>query len=229
MNHFDQIADYDAEIEPHLREHYLRKKISLIQQCLESIQCSARPRILDVGCGTGWHMHALGNVAEVAGVDSSGRQVSLAQSNNPECQVLCADATDLPFENGSFDLVFSINMIHHLPSRVAQKKALDEMRRVTRNGGLVVIHDINVKNPIIRFYMNYVFPRLHTIDSGGEIWIDPEFLSEVLGKAQLVRFFTFVPEITPPALLPLLRPFESLAERSFLAQWGAHFMVAHKV
>src|SRR5687768_5096357 len=46
----------------------------------------------------------------------------------------------LPFPSGSFDEVWSIGMFHHLPDRLAQQ-ALDEMLRVCRSNGHVLIFD----------------------------------------------------------------------------------------
>ncbi len=224
MNHFDKIDDYDAEINPLLRDHYLRKKIALIRECLAAIPSKEPHRVLDVGCGTGWHIKSLAEAGTiVTGIDSSPRQVERAKINNPNSTVLYGDAMQLPFPDSSFDLSFAINMIHHLPSRDAQRNVLKEMQRVVRPGGMVVIHDVNVFNPIIRFYMDYVFSRIHKIDDGGEIWIDPDWLAETLGAPYLTRYFTFVPEITPNFLFPIFRAFEGILERTPLTKWGAHF------
>lgn len=229
MNHFDHIADYDAEISPHLREHYLKKKIAILQSCLNSIPCLGPHHVLDVGCGTGWHMRELTKAGAVTtGVDSSLRQVEFAKKNNPGSTVMVSDARQLPFPDHSFDLSFAINMIHHLPTREVQGDVLREMRRVVKPGGMVVIHDVNVRNPVIRIYMDYVFPRIHKIDDGGEIWINPEWLAEVLGPACMTRYFTFMPEITPVCMFSLFRSLERVLERTPISRWGAHFSVAFR-
>lgn len=50
-----------------------------------------------------------------------------------------ADACDLPFDDGSFDLAVSMSTFDHLPSAEARQKAVDEMARVVRPGGHVVV------------------------------------------------------------------------------------------
>lgn len=50
-----------------------------------------------------------------------------------------ADACDLPFDDGSFDLAVSMSTFDHLPTAEARQKAVDEMARVVRHGGHVVV------------------------------------------------------------------------------------------
>jgi SAM-dependent methyltransferase len=64
---------------------------------------------LDLGCGTGFHLpllHALGWTP--TGIDLSGDQLRLARERAGElAELVQADASDLPFADGAFDLVFS--------------------------------------------------------------------------------------------------------------------------
>lgn len=75
-------------------------------------------RILDAGCGSGRHAyHAAMNGAEVWAVDL-GLAVEVAQGNNAgnnQVKVVEADLHRLPFAPESFDLVYSIGVLHHLP------------------------------------------------------------------------------------------------------------------
>ena len=49
--------------------------------------------------------------------------------------VVHADATDLPFENGRFTAVVCFTMLHHIPSRDLQNRAFSEIARVLRPAG----------------------------------------------------------------------------------------------
>jgi ubiquinone/menaquinone biosynthesis C-methylase UbiE len=90
-------------------------------------------RLLEVGCGRG---HLLRRVQD-QGIDAIGIDV------NPEAavaavtrNVLSMSATDLEFPDGSFDQVYSMHAIEHIPNAGA---ALGEMSRVVRRGGSVML------------------------------------------------------------------------------------------
>jgi len=52
--------------------------------------------------------------------------------------VVHADGTSLPFENGRFSGATSFTMLHHVPSAADQDRLLAELRRVLRPGGLLI-------------------------------------------------------------------------------------------
>lgn len=93
-------------------------------------------KILDVGCGTGSfaiHTKDYGKAWEVIGIDIAPAMVEKAKRHS-EAHV--ANATDLPFENESFDGVFSGVCLQWISNK---QKALDEMFRVTKSGGSAII------------------------------------------------------------------------------------------
>ena len=74
-------------------------------------------RVLDAGCGNGsYAYYAASYGAEVIAIDFSDA-VSVAQENtkNMNVQVVRADITHPPFKEGTFDYIFSIGVLHHLP------------------------------------------------------------------------------------------------------------------
>lgn len=79
-------------------------------------QLTAGDRILDIGCGKAFLLYEFTQIlpgVEVCGIDISQYAIENAKSEvQPFLHV--ASATDLPFEEGSFDLVVSINTIHNL-------------------------------------------------------------------------------------------------------------------
>lgn len=88
-------------------------------------------RALDVGTGTGAGARVLRDrfgEAEVVGTDVSDAMLEEARKHAPELEFVPGDAADLPFADGSFDLVAHNNMIPFL----------DEVRRVLRPGGWTV-------------------------------------------------------------------------------------------
>jgi SAM-dependent methyltransferase len=94
-----------------------------------------RLQILDIGCGTGATMDHLKRLGEVQGVDLSEFPLKFSRRRGHR-RVLCASATELPFENRSFDLVTALDVIEHLDDDV---KGLSEIRRVLKEGAPAVI------------------------------------------------------------------------------------------
>jgi SAM-dependent methyltransferase len=96
-------------------------------------------RWLDVGCGTGVFTRLIVDSCApggIAGVDPSAAQIDYArqQPAATAADFRVADATALPYADGSFDIVTSSLVINFIPDR---SKAMAEMRRVARNGGIV--------------------------------------------------------------------------------------------
>jgi len=93
-------------------------------------------RILDIGCGPKSWLWQVG--AHPVGLDLTYSYCK-AFHEKKEPAVM-GSAGVLPFESESFDEVWSIGMFHHLPDLLAQQ-ALDEMLRVCRSNGHVLILD----------------------------------------------------------------------------------------
>ena len=101
---------------------------------------SSRSSVLDVGCAKGFLIHDLTELIPgiaVAGVDVSDYAIANAiEDMRPYVRV--ADARALPFPDGSFDLVISINTIHNL-EREECAQALREMERVSRSRSYITV------------------------------------------------------------------------------------------
>ncbi|MGI6855222.1 class I SAM-dependent methyltransferase [Mesorhizobium sp. 1B3] len=96
-------------------------------------------RILDVGCGTGSLTFALpraADVSEVAAIDYSPVFVEAARRRNEDTRISIqqADACALPYPDDRFDRALSLLVLHFVPEA---GKAVSEMRRVVRPGGVV--------------------------------------------------------------------------------------------
>lgn len=96
-------------------------------------------KILEVGCGTGSLTFALaeaGALRQITAIDFSPVFVQAARGRNtdPRISILQADACDLPFDDGEFDRALALLVLHFVPDA---GKAIAEMRRVVRSGGVV--------------------------------------------------------------------------------------------
>jgi ubiquinone/menaquinone biosynthesis C-methylase UbiE len=84
-------------------------------------------RTLDVACGTGFlTAHLRG---EVTGLDASSSMLSQAEEQAPHATFVVGEALALPFEDGSFDRVFSGHFYGHLEEQ-ERLRFLSEARRV---------------------------------------------------------------------------------------------------
>jgi len=95
--------------------------------------------VLDVGCGNGSLTLALlegADLAAIEAIDYSPVFVEAARRRNsdPRVSVRQADACALPFEDGRFDRALALLVLHFVPEA---EKAIAEMRRVVRPGGVV--------------------------------------------------------------------------------------------
>jgi ubiquinone/menaquinone biosynthesis C-methylase UbiE len=224
--HFDDIAHaYDAQIPPAQRAALLARKTTLMRRVIDEAGIGRRG--LDVGCGQGWYVARMRELDfDVHGIDQSPGQIAIARGHVDDPSVIAeGSALAIAASDASFDFVYCINVLHHLPSTVEQRAAFAELLRVLRPGGLLFVHEINTRNPLFRFYMGYVFPSLNCIDEGIERWLLPHRLDEFT-DAPVVRrdYFTFLPEFVPAAVLRACRPIESALERSALRVYSAHYM-----
>jgi ubiquinone/menaquinone biosynthesis C-methylase UbiE len=95
---------------------------------LERVVAALPPkRTLDVACGTGFLTRHL--AGEVVGLDQSPRMLRIAADQAPAAELVRGDALDLPFDEGSFQRVFTGHFYGHL-ERDERERFLAEARRV---------------------------------------------------------------------------------------------------
>ena len=114
-------------------------------------------RILDVGCGIGGSARILANDYgfDVLGISISSSQIKRATqltSQSAMCNFEVMDALDLQLEKGSFDAVWSVEAGPHIPDK---QRYADEMLRVLRPGGVLVVADWN-RRDVRTEDMNYL-------------------------------------------------------------------------
>src|SRR5437667_6823568 len=94
-----------------------------------------KPRILDVGCGTGANLQMLSEFGDAEGVDVSSEALDFCRARGL-AKVRQGAAESLPFEDATFDLVTGLDVVEHLDDDIA---GLSEMRRVLRPDGRAVL------------------------------------------------------------------------------------------
>ena len=102
--------------------------------------------VLDLGAGSGRNVRYLleKGAALVVAADVSSEMIKVLTSNLKEefrgtVHPLRCDAIHLPFQASTFDKVIFVATIHHIPNRTSRLRAMEEVRRVLKDGGTVLI------------------------------------------------------------------------------------------
>jgi len=115
-------------------------------------------KILEVGVGAGTDfIQFVKNGAEAYGIDLTPQSINYTKRRlevyNLKAAISVADAENLPYNKDAFDLVYSYGVIHHSPD---SKKALEEIVRVTKPGGICKIMVYN-RHSLAGLYLWFVY------------------------------------------------------------------------
>ena len=97
------------------------------------------PRILDLGCGTGWLTAILAQFGPTTGVDLSPLAIAQAKQRYSDVEFLAGDFFEVPLPRGAFDVVVTSQVIEHLED---QRRFVDLVADLLRPGGhLLMVTD----------------------------------------------------------------------------------------
>ncbi len=144
------IYGYDS---PAVQAHYVEREAAAAADFFLP-HLSSGMSLLDCGCGPGTITFGLAEAvapAEAVGVDLEPSMISQAEAfarerNVRNVRFQVANIFKLPFEEGSFDAVYSCAVLEHLGEPV---RALQEMGRVLKSGGLVGVVSTDWAEPLI--------------------------------------------------------------------------------
>jgi len=178
-----EIEDYDAVV---FQNVIRRREIDLIKSELQAVKPK---RILDFGCGGGWLSKILAPYNyEVVGIDVSCSLVNSAKRAVPTVSFVVGDGMNLPFRGGAFDAAVSIATLHHVEAR----KGLKEVRRVSKNRGMLMLMEPNKLNPLSAIGRKLFPMETHTM--GEESFIPTQLRSHLAlqgFKIKLIRYLFF--------------------------------------
>jgi ubiquinone/menaquinone biosynthesis C-methylase UbiE len=103
--------------------------------------------VLDLGCGNGRFYEYL-KKSKYIGVDPSLELIKICKNNYPEANFIVALGNELPFEDNLFDKIFSIAVLHHIPSEKLRKEFLLEAKRVLKSDGVLTLTVWNLKDKV---------------------------------------------------------------------------------
>jgi ubiquinone/menaquinone biosynthesis C-methylase UbiE len=129
-------------------------RIRLVDSMLKDFNLPLEGNALELGCGAGFvSAHLASNYRlRVVGTDAETDRIETSRRKNADIDnlsFLIADATSLPFDDGSFDLLLAQNVFHHIPD---WRAAAEEVARVTRPGGIFMFSDILGTGALIRLF-----------------------------------------------------------------------------
>ncbi len=176
-------------------EEYRRRAVSIDQdlyapwQPAENLMVSERKRVaaallhklgkfpkrggqcLEIGYGRlGWLADLISwglNETDLYGIELDSARAAFAKQALPSANLEIGDATELPWENETFDLIIISTVFSSILDKQIRKLIAGEATRVLRSGGAMIWYDLAVNNPknsnvkgIIRKELKQLFPML---------------------------------------------------------------------
>lgn len=97
-------------------------------------------KVLDLGCGNGRFVNIIKEKGgEYFGTDVSENLINIAKKKYPNENFQTTQALKLPFSDNYFDIIYSIAVLHHIPSNDFRLEFLQEAKRVLKIGGIFVL------------------------------------------------------------------------------------------
>lgn len=191
-------------------------------------------RILDLGCANGWNMSRFSQYGRPSfGLDTVPERVTLARHYGP---VLVASGLEVPFAAKTFDIVYIQHVLHHIGD---VEQALQEVWRVLRPGGTLLLIETVEDSPIIRWGRQF-YPRWMGDEVNASFFFKglQDLVSQNgfrIDKAEQYSVLFWLWEIIPDQI-PAMEKFTPLfvgIERqlvSYFRGYSAHcFLVASKI
>jgi ubiquinone/menaquinone biosynthesis C-methylase UbiE len=209
MNHeFDKFAtNYRAEQTKHLTptgensQYFAQLKAQKLKEWSNKYRLASPQKILDFGCGDGimsYEVKKLFPSTQLYGVDPSFESIELAKKNVPNAHFYTSGTTLSFFESNMFDIIYCAGVFHHIPFD-EHDHYLQELHRVLRPGGIIVLFELNPFNPGTKF----IFIG-HPMETNAKM-LTPWYTKKVttsIGYKETI-FYCFFPKF-----LQALRPLE---------------------
>lgn len=171
-----------------------------IIRIIEELEISPEDKVLDCGCGDGFCLKILSELGKknIIGVDLDKKILSFFKSRVSNIFIANSDIYHLPFRSEYFDKIYSFEVLEHIED---DEMALEEMYRVLKPGGKLVVTVPNSSYPFLWDPLNWIIGRLTGRHLNTGIWVghlrlynSKEIISmiEKAGfKIKLVQYLTY--------------------------------------
>jgi ubiquinone/menaquinone biosynthesis C-methylase UbiE len=103
--------------------------------------------VLDAGCGAGRLCAFLKEKGiSYTGIDASAELIAIAGKNHPDAHFVMGDILTLPFSDHTFNTIFCIATLHHIPGKKMRQRAIREFYRVLKPNGHLIMTNWNLLN-----------------------------------------------------------------------------------
>jgi SAM-dependent methyltransferase len=225
---YNEIIFEDDYIPKDVYIHQIQLRNEIIDKCLSGKKFKY---VLDLGCGTGFHLKTLNQYAEtLIGVDMSFG--ALKQSKKSlKCEYVVCDVNRLPFKPNTIDCIWIAGVLHHVPNDL-ENVIGNNITDILKEGGVILIDEPNKLNPF-----NFANMKLSKADPTGNE--RPLSLSRV--KELLIQYdfeilsATFYEHFSPlgvltknRALIDLVNHFDDLLNKTFLRIFSLRWIIYAK-
>jgi ubiquinone/menaquinone biosynthesis C-methylase UbiE len=152
-NDYREIHNQNLKLSGVTSDYFSEHKIQILKknEQIDSI------KFLDFGCGDGnsaVHFYNYFPDSNYNGIDISSESINVAKSKlTNKFNFQTFDGINIPFENNTFDLIFTACVFHHIDFKLHQN-ILNEINRVLKPNGKFYIFEHNPWNPLTRYIVN---------------------------------------------------------------------------
>jgi ubiquinone/menaquinone biosynthesis C-methylase UbiE len=192
-NH-DDIADSYEEsvISGYNNNDLIREKyFELLDEVVSIMDYAPGIRILDIGIGTGFLTEKLPKDILSYGIDISAKMLKILKMKKLKVKLKYGSFLDIPFKDKYFDGIISTYAFHHIPYEL-QPAAFDEMNRVLKYRGLIIIGDLMFKSKRAKRNLRSYFKSQGMDDTVCDI--DEEYFAYVKDSTAYLKSIGFTTE-----------------------------------
>lgn len=215
---YRKIVDENLWVSGETSEYFAEYKVRMLCEWFPE-KINQNLKILDFGCGDGLMTEYIKRYfmySKIYGADISQKSIIQARESFRGIDFSVIDGSYLPFEEREFDLVVAAGVFHHIQP-IDQKPWVEEIHRVLKPGGTIVIFELNPLN----LGTLYIF-RNHPMEKNAKMlfpWRVEKLLSSFTQTT--IKFYCFFPN-----WMKFLRPIERFI--SWLPLSGLYAGIARK-